>query len=496
MAKQKTVVEWAVVDETPEAEDEATIESKETREPDASQEQVRRKETHLTTLAILLLLIVIGGWYWQKRIATTEATGLRIAIVQELKASRADMPGRHTEQLPATPKQLTNATPVTVEDPAHVELSTMATAGEVKEVIRLGNQVMAQVIVHYDGQGTLVPYRETHFYQKTVDGWMRIPPDPELMGSVQTLETEHFTIYYRSIESDAVHSATPKIEELYTRLRHDFGLTNDNATYHYTLDLKIEKLQHGIYLNYLYNKLAVPSPSLLSVPEEITPAATLYHAVLYPLVTFVIVQVVEQQSPQWQSTFIRWGATIPAMRLWAVWNDDSPLAEGHKELVQWLYRDASNTSIGVRQDLPTGYTRFCRTHRIWRLSPQDLQMPLTCTDEDNKYLPLQSIPELSTLWQEIPAHKGHGHQFKHVMALTTLIEYIVVTYGRDELPGFILALGEHKSIDTLIPAVFGISEAEFESGWRDYLAQQYLSRIVEPGHAWAEELAKQYAKQP
>jgi hypothetical protein len=59
------------------------------------------------------------------------------------------------------------------------------------------------------------------------------------------------------------------------------------------------------------------------------------------------------------------------------------------------------------------------------------------------------------------------------VALATLIEYAVATYGRDRLPVLMAGLGQSESWDTLLPAVYGVSSAEFEAGWQAYLADHY-----------------------
>jgi hypothetical protein len=56
------------------------------------------------------------------------------------------------------------------------------------------------------------------------------------------------------------------------------------------------------------------------------------------------------------------------------------------------------------------------------------------------------------------------------VALATLIEYAVATYGHERLPGLVAGLGQSESWGTLIPAVYGVSSAEFEAGWQAYLA--------------------------
>jgi hypothetical protein len=57
--------------------------------------------------------------------------------------------------------------------------------------------------------------------------------------------------------------------------------------------------------------------------------------------------------------------------------------------------------------------------------------------------------------------------------LTTLVEYVVSRYGREQLPALLAALGQHWSWTTLSPAVFGLSAAEFAAGWHTYLAEHY-----------------------
>ncbi len=60
-----------------------------------------------------------------------------------------------------------------------------------------------------------------------------------------------------------------------------------------------------------------------------------------------------------------------------------------------------------------------------------------------------------------------------VVAMETLIEYVVATYGRESLPRLIAALGDHPSWNSLIPAVYDISADEFEAAWQSHLAHRY-----------------------
>jgi hypothetical protein len=59
------------------------------------------------------------------------------------------------------------------------------------------------------------------------------------------------------------------------------------------------------------------------------------------------------------------------------------------------------------------------------------------------------------------------------VALATLVEYAVATYGRERLPTLVAGLGQYESWETLIPAVYGVSPVEFEAGWQAYLQAHY-----------------------
>jgi hypothetical protein len=65
------------------------------------------------------------------------------------------------------------------------------------------------------------------------------------------------------------------------------------------------------------------------------------------------------------------------------------------------------------------------------------------------------------------------HHPGQTVALATLVEYAVATYGRERLPALVTGLGQSDSWETLLPAVYGVSAAEFEAGWLAYLKAHY-----------------------
>ena len=59
------------------------------------------------------------------------------------------------------------------------------------------------------------------------------------------------------------------------------------------------------------------------------------------------------------------------------------------------------------------------------------------------------------------------------IALATLIDYAVITYGREHLPVLVASLSRYESWETLLPSVYGVSATEFEAGWQHYLGTRY-----------------------
>lgn len=58
------------------------------------------------------------------------------------------------------------------------------------------------------------------------------------------------------------------------------------------------------------------------------------------------------------------------------------------------------------------------------------------------------------------------------VAAVSIVDYAMMAYGRGRLPALLDGIKRYDTWDTLIPAVYGVSAAEFEAGWRDYLIQE------------------------
>jgi hypothetical protein len=64
-------------------------------------------------------------------------------------------------------------------------------------------------------------------------------------------------------------------------------------------------------------------------------------------------------------------------------------------------------------------------------------------------------------------------QRAQVIALETVFEYVVATYGREKLPVLIDQLSRGNDWDSIVRTVFWTTLDEFQEGWRRYLAERY-----------------------
>jgi hypothetical protein len=300
------------------------------------------------------------------------------------------------------------------------------------------------------------------------------PPSPEPQ---RTLVITHFVILYREVDAAAVYQLAARLEARYVKLRGDLGLSATSANT-YTIEVATDQVQNLFSFNYLTRKMSVTSPTLLSGPTLLTgpkllaapveiPAATLLEeATLYPLARFVLYEAIDQHGLRWKKNFYPWRTIVAGIPLWELWDEGGPLSTGHEEIIRWLYANGKNP--GAAKALPDGYERLCRVYRIWQISPRDLYLPLACRPSDQHPA---HFPALPATWLQ-PQSESES-EFAIAVMNETLIEYIVATYGRDQLPALLTATGSYSDKVTLIHALFGISAADFEAGWQNYLEAHY-----------------------
>lgn len=437
-------------------------------------------ERRLAALVVLVGLLMAGAWMWQRQSAQVLlARQLQATVAQEIKAQQE-------AQASATqPNQLLTSAigpvmPVHAYAGAAPGLSTALSLPDVQihDYELVGERIMAQVIVSsLDADGQVSAHRETHFYRQKAGEWQRIEPDPALLGPWQTLRAPYFTLRHRAIDAGPVAQTAPRLDRLYERLRRDVGLPAASTSPAILVELSDAKQANAFSL--MEHAIVVASPALLSAPTEMEASEVLYQALVYPLAGLVVDEVVNQYPPSRDGGAASWWPLLNALPLWAVWEDGGALAAGQADVRRWLVHNAQVSTPVARQPVPHGYARLCQTYGIWNLAPAAVSIPLSCTEADQAW-PQPMAPALPLRLDALvpagtrPDSGAPAPIFgSQIVALETVVEYVVATYGRAALPRLVAALGSHTTWNSLLHEVFGASAAEFEAGWQGYLRAEY-----------------------
>jgi hypothetical protein len=272
----------------------------------------------------------------------------------------------------------------------------------------------------------------------------------------------------------------PRLDQLYDRMLRDFTVSSAAAPLPITIEVVAAKPPAGYTLSFAKRTIVIPSPALLSVPTELADATVLHQSVVYPLARLVLTTVVDPYPASWRLVAVQWRLVVEALILWELWEDEGPLAVGKDDVVRWLYLNSQAVPASARTVLPANYERLCGAYRLLGLSPLSLSIPLSCTEVDHSQWSPWIYTGMPTRLAGLSYPMGYeaAASAGATVALETVIEYAVATYGRAQLPILVAGLGQHESWDTLLLAVFGTSATEFEAGWRAYLANRYT---VAPG---------------
>ncbi|MCE7986388.1 MAG: hypothetical protein DYG89_34890 [Caldilinea sp. CFX5] len=348
-----------------------------------------------------------------------------------------------------------------------------------------GDQAVARVLTYReDGAPS---YRQTRFYQRIGERWLPTAPDATLWGPERRLETRSFVFHFRQQDAAVVMAVATRIETLYTTLRRNVGLPSIPSAERLIIDVQITATP-GRPSRWFdaAKRIIVPSPAVYWAPAEVTDAELLAQSIALPLLDDVIAKAAEYYGlGSGRHPMLR------GVRLWQIWELDLPLAVWRRAVVSWLYRKLPADGSHQEGLLPDRYQEICAAHQIWMPTPLQIDIPLSCIDGKLEYRhfslpgvrePLTHLEQLALLappneylgqWSGTQHHYPQGQ----TVALATVIEYAVATYGRECLPALLAGLGQYDSWETLLPTVYGVSSAEFEAGWQGYLADRYLVSI-------------------
>lgn len=429
---------------------------------------------------MLLLLAGAGGWWWRSTPAGAQqratAEGELPVVAQRdgrlvINSAGDQSNTERWDQLAREYDGLLAATQTTEPDePLRAALHNIDFQGD---------QAVAEVILY--ARDSAPVYRRTRFYERTGTGWLTTAPDANLWGPMRSLATPSLVFHFRQRDAAAVFTVVAQVEMLYRTMRHNLGLESAPGAQKLVIHVSVTQPPRHTSLWFgAPQDIIAASPALYRAPVELADSELLAQSLALPLFEHVLTQ-----AQQGHATPVTWQPLESALRLWQLWDLDLPLSAWREEVVKWIYIDLPTTSPRQAVVLPQRYRELCAAHMLWLLSPVQIHLPLFCTGQDQTrwYLDWQGSIEppvhldqlavpvaLDSTEYGYPLGTSHPGQ---TIALATLIDYGVATYGRERLPALVAGLRQHKTWETLVPAVFGVSAAEFESGWQAYLAAQY-----------------------
>ncbi|MCE7983435.1 MAG: hypothetical protein DYG89_19865 [Caldilinea sp. CFX5] len=293
----------------------------------------------------------------------------------------------------------------------------------------------------------------------------------EAIAWEQKLESTYFRFHYRQQDAAVVATVAPRLDTLYATVRRNFGLTPAPLTEKRLIEVSVSQS---------------PADKALAPATRYQPSVTLstedwlLQALALPLLDEALAQINERdpQAAPWQP----W---LNGLRLWQLWDLNLPLTHWRKEIVTWYYGNLFQPEPAHAMRLPVHYSELCAAHLRWLSSPLQIHIPLFCNELDKDLkgkscshsLPLRladlAAPISTPSYVEMSSRTSVIDHCDDAIAWATLVEYAVATYGRDRLPALVAGLGQFESWETLLPAVYGVSAAEFETGWQTYLATHY-----------------------
>ncbi len=288
---------------------------------------------------------------------------------------------------------------------------------------------------------------------------------------MQYRETRFFRFTFHERDAAAVETVAANIDAIYTGLREDLRLPPpDDAEKRPIVVTVPEAPQLDMLSIYFWREgLELPSPGLLPVLENATPAQALEQTIHRALI-----QNLFQQPEVRLRVRPPWYLLIEGTRVWQL-QQASHNGIWYTDRVRWLYTEWPAIRRGDRAlaageadwlcQVSTGGTPLIAN----RLLPDDCGNADPAQLMQNMPLPPQHLADLEMMPSSPASQEQWVRQWQLQTILTSVVDFGVTTYGRQTLPHLLQAMAVYDDWETLIPAVYGVSAAEFENGWHAYL---------------------------
>jgi hypothetical protein len=274
-----------------------------------------------------------------------------------------------------------------------------------------------------------VPYHQSRFYRQDDAGWLRTAPPVTAWGPQQSLATPHLHFTFYQADAPTVFALAERLERAHAALYQLLDQPPSSRPMQITLAAIPDQLHE---FSDPIQPLMLASPQLTRVPIGISEADYLAHLVVNQMATQAIRQTLADLD---RGRLYRRRALLWAVHGWlraAVLEQRSP----------WQQQ-----ATVVFQQLNKGYG------------------PLRLTDIADRYSS-QTPPREEFMWE--------------YMAAESVVTYTIATYGVERLPLLVRGLGEFSYWGGLVERVYGLSTAEFERRWNEYLTTHYPPLSDEP----------------
>lgn len=332
------------------------------------------------------------------------------------------------------------------------------------------------VVTERRRSGVEASFRETRFYRQHGEHWKLAAPNASFWGPKRTLETPSLRFRFHDKDKALVTALAPRLEISYTAMRQNFGLTRHREKEKLKIDISLtEQSWRKVMQSDADQTLTVSSPAIRRRPVELSDTDLLYESVVH-----LLLEEAMRETTQIYEIDHNWILMVDALRLWQLWESNGMLSSWREEIVTWFLAGSEDDPVVNEPHLLPQYEQLCAMHRAWGIMPALYGALLTCTEHDQ--FMLQSglaTPhsfDLSGPILEQTAPNDESHYRGQTIVLETLLEYVVATYGVEQIPRLLSAFGQHEWWETLIPAVFDVTADEFKEGWQTYLAETYSYR--------------------
>lgn len=303
---------------------------------------------------------------------------------------------------------------------------------EARQVEMRGDYAMVEVWTTASSVPWLpAPYRETRFYQETERGWLATEP-PDVLGKpIDTLQAGRFTFVYGPRDASAVLEATRHVEAEDAALRAELGLrpTDESLTIK-VVTAFLPSLDPVDLAHLSSNAMAfAPSPALLPLPAQISEGDALLQ-----LVAGLLAQRDLDEAMAGSPYACHWQHVVNGLH-------------------RWLLKEHSS--------LPSQFRYMAARRLLFKLAHGSVPNLSWYGPAQDACLPDRDAQSMAGSYIKDAAAPG-------------LVDYVVLVYGRDGLPALIDGLKRYDTWQRLIPAVYGVSAGEFETGWQAYMRDHYL----------------------